>query len=62
MREFDFTKRELFEDTKGYESLTEGTPRYFAQLAVDWHGSAVRDNSLSELVAIGTELEERHAA
>lgn len=62
MREFDFTKRELFEDTQGYEACTEGTPRFYAQLAVDWHGSAVRDNSLRELVAIGMELEERNAA
>lgn len=51
-------KLELFNYVGTYEDFPEGTDRYFAQLAVDHHGSAVRDNSTAELIAIGKGLEE----
>jgi hypothetical protein len=52
-----FTREELNSYEGSYEDFQEGCNRYFAQLAVDHHGSAVRDNSISELIAIGKSLE-----
>jgi hypothetical protein len=51
------TKQDLFSYYGGYEDFEDGSDRYYAQLAVDYHGSAVRDNTINELVVIGRELE-----
>lgn len=51
------TKLELFTYQGSYEDFLEGSDRYYAQLAVDHHGSAVRDNTIDELIAIGKALD-----
>lgn len=48
---------DLFNYTGSYEDFPEGSNRYYAQLAVDYHGSAVRDNCISQLIAIGNALD-----
>jgi len=53
----EFTREELDSYEGGYEDFLAGCNRYYAQLAVDYHGSDVRDNSISELIAIGKSLE-----
>jgi hypothetical protein len=40
---------DLFVYEGSYEDYSEGSSRYYAQLAVDHHGSAVRDNSIQEI-------------
>jgi hypothetical protein len=59
MSKLDFSKVDLFSYTGSYEDFKEGSDRYYAQLAVDHHGSAVRDNSIAELISIGQELENK---
>ena len=53
----EFTREELDSYESGYEDFQEGCNRYYAQLAVDCHGSAVRDNSISELISLGKSLD-----
>lgn len=48
---------DLFNYTGSYEDFREGSDRYYAQLAVDYHGSAVRDNCIAQLIAIGEILD-----
>lgn len=55
------SKRELMDalwtHTGTYEDFPEGSERYYAQWAIDEYDSAVRDNSLAELISIGQRLE-----
>lgn len=51
------TKYEIFTYQGSYEDFEEFSDRYYAQLAFDTHGLAVRDNSLIELISIGIKLE-----
>jgi hypothetical protein len=41
-----------------YESRQEASEAYFVQLAWDYLGSAIRDNSTEEKVALGKAIEE----
>jgi hypothetical protein len=43
--------------TSDSENLHYCKTLYYAAQAVEYHGSAVRDNSFSDLVAIGKEIE-----
>ena len=56
-KEIGFTKQDLFAYSGTCEDFKEGTDRYFAQLAVDHLGSAVRDNSMEALISIGKSLD-----
>lgn len=49
------TLKELwhFANKHNSEDLEYETDNYFAVLAIEYHGLAVRDNSKSELIAIG---------
>lgn len=49
------TKLELFNYEGSYSDFQFGSDRYYAQLAVDNNGMAVRDNTISELIEIGKE-------
>ncbi len=55
------TKREIMAFKGTADDLEYGSDDYFAMLAYDNHGSAVRDNSKAELVAIGRSIEEEAA-
>ncbi len=52
------TKRELFADTReaGEIDVSIEPDAYFAKLAIEYNGSAVRDNTFAELVKIGLEI------
>lgn len=54
----NITKLDLFAYSNAYEDFEEGTERYYAQWAIDEYGSACRDNSVKELIAIGKRLEQ----
>ena len=52
----NFTKGELITYVGSYEDFPIGSDRFYAQWAVDFHGAAVRNNSISELICIGADL------
>jgi hypothetical protein len=56
----NFTKKELFEYHGPAEDFKEGSDRYFAQMAVDMHGNAVRDNSIEGLIEIGKAIKQEN--
>jgi hypothetical protein len=49
----DVTLADLWAHTGDAEDFPEDSDAYFAMRAIEIHGSALRDNSLAELVAIG---------
>lgn len=51
------TRRELEALNKTAEDFEPDTDAYYAQTAIDYHGSAVRNNTFGELVAIGKEID-----
>jgi hypothetical protein len=56
----DWSKLQLWTHNGTYEDFPEGSNNYYAMLAVDTHGSACRDNSLTELISIGKGIEEEN--
>lgn len=52
------TKRELFKYQGVSDDFPEGSDNYYAMRAIEVCGSAIRDNTLNELIAIGKDIEE----
>jgi hypothetical protein len=52
---FSKTDLWLFQGTS--ENFVYGSPEYYAMLAIEEYSTAVRDNTLDQLAAIGKELE-----
>lgn len=53
----DLTKTELFAFEGTSDDFFHETNNYYAMRAIETYGSAIRDNSLSQLVAIGRRIE-----
>jgi hypothetical protein len=55
-----FSKCDLTDVAHDFWLTRNGSNNYYAMLAVDTHGSACRDNSLTELISIGKGIEEEN--
>lgn len=52
------TKPGFWSDFGADDLFEEGTDDYFEQQCIDYHGSAVRDNTREQRIAIGKDIEE----
>jgi len=52
------TVRDLWDFAGTSEELNPGTNDYYALMAIEYHGSGVRDNSYEELIIIGQQIEQ----
>ena len=58
VREFNFTKKDVFDHRTSEEIDASKEPDlYLAKVAYDHYSSAVRDNSISELISLGRDIE-----